>query len=117
MTKKNKNLLIDLFKSFVITILLITMWTVIVLWLCGCQTTRVTNGSGFNHKGSTVLVKRKQIWLAWGLIPLGKNNIILPKESIVIIKNNAFDLSVALITAGFVQTKTVKIKTTPYHEK
>jgi hypothetical protein len=56
--------------------------------------------------------KGKQIWLFWGLLPLGRVSVSTPSDGScqVITRFNFIDFLVSGITGGIVITETIKIK-------
>jgi len=58
-----------------------------------------------------VYAKGKQMWLFWGLIPMGRTNVNTPKDGNceVITKYTVGDVLVTVLTVGIVKTYTIKV--------
>ena len=56
--------------------------------------------------------KAKQVWLFWGLAPLGRTNVNTPEDgSCEIITRRSFgDVLISSLTLGLVTTYTIKVK-------
>ncbi len=81
--------------------------------MSSCMTTKTSVGKymemeGVNHKYS----KGKQIWLFWGILPLGRTNVNTPGDGncMVITRYNLVDLIIGGVTGGIITTQTIKVK-------
>jgi hypothetical protein len=92
----------------------------IVALTSSCLTTKTSVGD-FNDKPGVeyTYAKGKQIWLFWGLIPLGRTSVNTPQEKDckVITRFNFSDVLVSSLTGGLVTTYTIKIKAKRIEEK
>jgi hypothetical protein len=77
------------------------------------MTNRVTIGSGpVGRQGSSkVYSKTKQLYIFWGLCPLGRSQPAIPEHKNIQIKtsHNIGDLLISFITFGIIDSRTVKI--------
>jgi hypothetical protein len=78
-----------------------------------CMTTK-TQVCQFNERQGNEYVfdKGKQVWLFWGLIPLGRTNVSTPTDGAceVITKFRFTDVLICGLTAGIVTTHSIKVK-------
>jgi hypothetical protein len=100
--KKNKNKIYTL-----LFILLISSTTP------SCMMTKTNVGAYTETQGSEyTYAKGKQIWVFWGLLPLGRTSVNTPGNGNcqVITKFNFGDFLISSLTGGIVTTYTIKIK-------
>lgn len=77
-----------------------------------CMMTKTSVGEYKEQAGQEyVYAKGKQMWLFWGLIPMGRTNVNTPKDGNceVITKYTVGDVLVTVLTAGIVKTYTIKV--------
>lgn len=82
-------------------------------FLTSCMTTRTNVGAYKEQTGNTYTYsKAKQIWLFWGLIPIGRTNTSTPTTGNcqVVTKFNLFDVLISSCTGGILTTETIKVK-------
>jgi hypothetical protein len=81
--------------------------------LSSCMATKTSVGAYRETKGTEyTYAKAKQIWLFWGLMPLGRASVNTPGDGNceVITKFSAGDFLISGLTGGIVTTQTIKIK-------
>lgn len=92
---------------------LLLSFTLAVLFLSSCMTTKTSVG-GYQQKQGNEYVygKGKQIWLFWGIMPLGRTNVSTPPDGSceVITRFNAGDFIISGLTGGIITTQTIKVK-------
>jgi hypothetical protein len=89
------------------------LFLIIVTLFTSCLTTKTNVGSYKESEGvEYTYAKGKQVWLFWGLIPIGRTNVNTPKEGNckVITRFNFADVIISGLTGGLVTTYTIKIK-------
>lgn len=77
------------------------------------MTTKTNVGAYREKQGKEyTYAKGKQIWLFWGLIPLGRTSVNTPGDGQcqVITRFNVSDFLVRGLTFGIVTTQTIKVK-------
>ena len=77
------------------------------------MTTKTSVGSFNQEQGDEYkYAKSKQVWLVWGLIPLGRTDVSTPGDGNceVITRLNVIDFFVNTLTGGFVRSRTIKVK-------
>jgi hypothetical protein len=89
----------------------------IALTLCfsmsSCWTTKTNVGAYRETQGEVyTYAKGKQVWLFWGIIPLGRTDVNTPSDGNcqVITRRTFGDVLVSFFTLGLVSTYTIKIK-------
>ena len=78
-----------------------------------CMTTKTNVGAYKETQGEEyTYAKGKQIWLFWGLLPLGRTSVNTPGDGNcqVITRYNFSDVLISGLTAGIVTTETIKVK-------
>ncbi len=81
--------------------------------LTSCMTTKTNVGAYRETQGSEYIYgKGKQIWLFWGILPLGRTSVNTPGDGNcqVITKFNFVDFLISGLTGGIVTTYTIKVK-------
>lgn len=81
--------------------------------LTSCMTTKTSVGAFRETQGAEyTYAKGKQIWLFWGLMPLGRASVNTPGDGNceVITRFNVGDFLISGLTGGIVTTQTIKIK-------
>lgn len=85
----------------------------VALFASSCMTTK-TNVGGYREIQGTeyTYAKGKQMWLFWGLLPIGRNSVNTPGsgDCQVITRFNFVDFLISGLTAGIVTTETIKVK-------
>lgn len=77
------------------------------------MTTKTNVGTYFEAQGSEyVYAKGKQVWLFWGLLPLGRTNVNTPSDGNcqVMTRFTFGDVLISFLTGGLVSTYTIKVK-------
>jgi len=100
--KKNKLTLI---------MLLLTVATSPIL--TSCMTTKTSVGTYKEDPGNEyTYAKGKQLWLFWGIVPVGRTNVNTPGDGNceVITRYNFGDVLISGLTVGIVKSYTIKIK-------
>lgn len=78
-----------------------------------CMTTKTSVGQYRENDGNTyVYAKGKQLWLFWGVVPMGRTNVSTPASGNcqVITKRTFGDYLLTGLTAGIVSSYTIKVK-------
>lgn len=81
--------------------------------LTSCLTTKTTVGAYQQTQGSEyTYAKGKQLWLFWGLFPLGRTNVNTPSDGNceVVTKYNFGDFLIMGLTGGILRSYTIKVK-------
>ncbi len=77
-----------------------------------CLTTKTKVGGYQEQQGNEYKYsKSKQVWVFWGLLPLGRTNTATPANGKceVITRINLVDLFISGLTGGIVSTQTIKV--------
>jgi len=93
---------------------------IITCIMTSCMTTKTKVGTYQEESGEVYKYsKGKQVWLFWGLVPLGRTNVNTPSDgSCEIITRHSFgDVLVSALTAGIITTHTIKVKDKRKSEK
>ena len=83
------------------------------LTLSSCMTTSTTTGTYLEDTGkSFTYAKGRQLWLGYGLIPLGKTDVNTPSDGNceVISKFTFGDFLISGVTFGIVSSRTIIVK-------
>lgn len=81
--------------------------------LTSCMTTKTSVGAFRETQGNEyTYAKGKQIWLFWGLLPIGRTSVNTPGDGNcqVITRFNIGDILISGLTGGIVTTQTIKVK-------
>lgn len=81
--------------------------------LTSCMTTKTSVGEFKETQGyEYTYAKGKQVWLFWGLLPMGRTNINTPNNGTceVITRFNLADFLITGLTGGLVKSYTIKVK-------
>jgi hypothetical protein len=100
--KKGKYLLFMLFIA-----------TTLNLGLSSCLTTKTSVGGYKEQQGEEyTYAKGKQLWLFWGIMPLGRTNVNTPGDGSceIITKFNFGDALISGLTGGIVTSYSIKVK-------
>jgi hypothetical protein len=84
----------------------------VITIMSSCMTTKTCVGTYTESPGSTyTFAKGKQIWLFWGILPVGRTNVATPTNGScqVITRFNFVDFIISGLTAGIITTETIKI--------
>jgi hypothetical protein len=83
------------------------------LFLISCMTTKTAVGEYKEQQGKEyTYAKAKQMWLFWGLIPLGRTSVNTPGDGNceVITRFNVGDALISGLTLGILTSYTIKVK-------
>lgn len=86
---------------------------VLLVSLSSCLTTKTSVGDFREIKGDEyTYAKGKQLWLFWGILPLGRTDVNTPGDGNceVITRFNFSDCLITGLTAGFISSYTIKVK-------
>ena len=90
------------------------VWSICsITFLHSCMTTKTNVGTYRELQGEEyTYAKGKQLWLFWGLIPLGRTDVNTPTDGNcqVITRHNFGDVLIGGITGGILTSHTIKIK-------
>ena len=96
---------------------LMTFCILIAVTLCSslasCLTTKTNVGAFRETQGNEyTYAKGKQLWLFWGLFPLGRTSVNTPGDGNcqVVTRFNFGDVLISGLTGGFVSSYTIKVK-------
>lgn len=92
---------------------MISLLSVLTLSLSSCLMTKTNVGTYVEATGGDyTYAKGKQLWLFWGLIPLGRTHVNTPSDGNcqVITRFNFGDFLISTLTAGIVTSYTIKIQ-------
>ncbi len=81
-------------------------------FLMSCMTTKTPVGSYTETVGKEyTYAKGKQLWLFWGLVPIGRTNVNTPNDGNceVVTKFNFGDVLISGLTAGIVTSYSIKV--------
>jgi hypothetical protein len=82
--------------------------------LTSCMTTKTSVGAYKETQGTVyTYAKGKQIWLFWGIFPLGRTNVNTPGDGNceVVTRRNFVDILISGLTGGIVTSHTIKVNT------
>jgi hypothetical protein len=82
-------------------------------FMSSCMTTKTSVGAFKETQGSEyTYAKGKQLWLFWGLMPLGRTNVNTPGDGNceIITRFNFGDLLISSLTGGIVTSYTIKVQ-------
>jgi hypothetical protein len=92
---------------------ILSCFIAVALMSTSCMTTKTNVGAYKESAGNPyVYSKAKQVWLFWGLIPVGRTSVSTPTDGNcqVITRFNFTDVLISGLTAGIVTTETIKVK-------
>lgn len=96
----------------IISIFVHVSMLVALLSLSSCMTTKTTVGM-FKEKPGVEYkyAKGKQVWLFWGLLPIGRTDVRTPQDGDceIVTRFNFGDFLISGLTAGIVTTYTIKV--------
>lgn len=84
-----------------------------MLSLQSCMTTKTSVGTYREEQGEVYTFdKGKQMWLFWGIIPIGRTNVATPTDGSceVITKFRVVDALITGLTVGVVSSYSIKVK-------
>lgn len=77
---------------------------------CMTQKTKVGQFAKLQAEGAEEYryAKGKQMWIVWGLIPIGRTNLNTPSDGTceIVTRTNVVDILVTGITLGFIRIRT-----------
>lgn len=85
----------------------------LALNVTSCMTTKTSVGEFKEQVGEEyTYAKGKQLWLFWGLVPIGRTNVNTPGHGNceIITKFKAGDVLISCLTGGIVTSYTIKVK-------
>jgi hypothetical protein len=77
------------------------------------MTTKTSVGEYKEQQGKEyTYAKGKQIWLFWGIVPIGRTNVNTPSDGNceIITRFNFTDALISVLTVGIVTTYSIKVK-------
>ena len=90
----------------------LTVVLIISSLLSSCMMTKTQVGEFREQEGKEyTYAKAKQIWLFWGIVPLGRTDVSTPADGNceVVTKRNFGDMLITFLTGGIVTTYTIKV--------
>ncbi len=87
-------------------------FVIVLLSLSACMTTKTQVGTYREQQGEQyTYAKAKQIWLFWGVFPVGRASANTPASGNceVVTRRNLGDVIISSLTLGIVSTYTIKI--------
>jgi hypothetical protein len=97
-------------KKSIFTFLLLTS---IVFLMSSCMTTKTSVGKFKETQGTEyTYAKGKQLWLFWGIFPLGRTNVNTPGDGNceIVTRFNVGDALISGLTGGILTSYTIKVK-------
>jgi hypothetical protein len=91
----------------------VLIFTIITVALSSCMMTRTPVGTYSSRPGlEYIYAEGKQVWLFWGLVPLGRTHVPTPADgNCEIITHYTFgDMVIHTITLGVVRKYTIKVR-------
>ena len=85
----------------------------IVILVSSCMTTKTSVGNYKESQGSEyTYAKGKQLWLFWGIFPLGRTNVNTPGDGNceIVTRFNVGDALISGLTGGILTSYTIKVK-------
>lgn len=92
---------------------LLVLLVIATLGLSSCLTTKTSVGDyRASTEASYTYAKGKQLWLFWGLLPLGRTDVETPSSGscMVITRYNFGDVLLSGLTGGLISSYTIKVK-------
>ena len=93
------------------TLLAITL--ILTTTMNSCMVTKTSVGQYTETSGEEYTYARgKQLWLFWGIVPLGRTNVNTPKDGNcqVVTKYNFGDFLITGLTGGILSSYSIKVK-------
>lgn len=81
--------------------------------MTSCMTTKTDVGAYREKQGNDyTYAKGKQLWLFWGIMPLGRTSVNTPGDGNcqVVTRFNAGDFLISGVTFGIITSQTIKVK-------
>lgn len=94
-------------------LILLVITLILSLTLNSCMITKTSVGQFTEIRGQEyTYAKGKQLWLFWGLVPLGRTNVNTPKDGVcqVVTKYDLADFLITGLTGGVLSSYTIKVK-------
>lgn len=86
----------------------------IMVCLSSCMMTKTPVGTYQESQGQEyTYAQGKQIWLFWGLLPIGRTHVNTPADGncAVVTRLDLVDFLISGLTGGIIRTQTIKVKT------
>lgn len=99
-------------KSILLLVRCLVLLAAFSITFSSCMTTKTSVGEYQQQQGAKYKYsKGKQVWLFWGLLPVGRTNINTPGDGNceVVSRFNVLDFVIGGLTAGIVSTRTIKV--------
>ena len=100
-------------KDLKIGIIYILLFVTFTFSLSSCMTTKTTVGTYTEKVGAEyTYAKGKQLWLFWGIVPLGRTDVSTPTDGNceVITKYRFSDVIISSLTFGILKSYSIKVK-------
>ena len=100
-------------KSFTKILSIVLIPLLLATTMMSCVTTKTDVGTYASSTGEAyTYAKGKQIWLFWGLVPIGRTKVNTPADGScqVVTRFNIVDGIVTSLTGGLITTYTIKVK-------
>jgi hypothetical protein len=84
--------------------------------LSSCLTTKTSIGAFENSKTTEYTYSQSgQVWIFWGLVPVGRTQVKLPKDCNyqIIERYNAGNIFGMVLTLGFIHSRSIIVKVNP----
>ena len=81
--------------------------------MSSCMTTKTSVGSFNEEEGKEYVYDRgKQMWLFWGLLPIGRTDLSTPSDGTceIVTKFRGTDVLITSLTGGLVSSYSIKVK-------
>jgi hypothetical protein len=81
--------------------------------MSSCMTTKTSVGSFNEEEGKEYVYDRgKQMWLFWGLLPIGRTDLSTPSDGTceIVTKFKFTDVLISSLTGGLVTSYSIKVK-------
>lgn len=93
--------------------ILLAITLVVSMTMNSCMITKTSVGQYTETRGEEyTYAKGKQLWLFWGIVPLGRTNVNTPGNGNcqVVTKYNFGDFLITGLTGGIVSSYSIKVK-------
>lgn len=95
----------ELFIKFTLIVSILSIFS-------SCMTTKTSVGEYKQLEGDVyTYAKAKQIWLFWGIVPIGRTDVATPTDGNceIVTRKNVTDVIITILTVGIVTTHTIKV--------
>ncbi len=85
----------------------------VILLISSCMTTRTNVGEYQETRGRSYnYASGKQVWLFWGILPMGRTNVNTPGDGNcqVVTKYTVGDVLISTVTLGVVKTYSIQVR-------